>query len=272
MAKPLYAGPGWRRLRRELAARPVNLFLDYDGTLTPIVATPELARLPGRNRELLQALRDAPGCRVAIISGRALADLKGLVGLRGLVYSGNHGYELEGADLHLGRLVPPRTRALLRSLKRRLAPRLRGLRGVRLEDKGVTLSVHYRQARPQDLPRLREILEEVAGPSRERREIRITAGKKVFEIRPPVKWDKGKIVKRLLRSPAFSRRGALPVFIGDDVTDEDAFRALNSHGLTIAVGRRQPTQAEYFLRNTREVTGFLGRLLKLVRARGAARP
>lgn len=245
------------RVARWRAGR-LFLALDFDGTLAPIVPDPAAATLPAAARAALLQLAERPDTDLAVISGRALEDLRPRVAIPGLYYAGNHGLEIEGPgvqELHQeASSARPRIAACADSLRRDLA----GLKGAILEDKGLTLSVHYRQAPDQvTATRIREVvLRSCAG----RPGLRLTEGKLVMEVRPDVDWDKGRAVRFLLETLEAATPAAGPaLFIGDDRTDEDAFRALQQRGDGVIVSPAPPpdTAATAYLRSPAEVVAFL---------------
>lgn len=242
------------------------VFLDYDGTLVGIRKRPGLALLSPRRRSLLEALRRTAA--VVVVTGRSLAEARRLVGIPSLDRIGNHGFEIA----HGGRTwVHPAAdahRAALRSALRRIRARTRDLDGVLVEDKGLTAGVHYRLLDHPRIGRLRAIVLEEIG--RAEGSLKATFGKKVIEIRPDVDWDKGQGVLEYLR-----RLGPEPgrslLYIGDDRTDEDAFRALKGRATTILVGRGRRSAAEFSVRGVSQVWSLLEELAALRSAR-TARP
>jgi trehalose 6-phosphate phosphatase len=240
-------------LERKLAGRRPAWFLDYDGTLTPIVQRPEDARLSSSMREVLRRLaRRHP---VAIISGRDRPDVQGLVGLDELVYAGSHGFDIAGPGGL--RMEPEQAVACLPDLdaaQEKLRQQLADVTGARLERKRFALAVHYRQVAAAEVPAVEK---EVAAVSAEHPRLRRSGGKKVFELRPDVDWDKGKAVLWLLDALGLNDAGVVPFYLGDDLTDEDAFRALAGRGFGIVVDPPAETAADYHLRNVAEVEAFL---------------
>lgn len=242
------------------------LFLDYDGTLTPIVKTPDRAAIPAGTKRILRELSELSQCRVAIISGRMLRSVKRMAGLRGIIYAGNHGLEIEGPKIKFLSPVSSSYRALLIKIRDELHKKLSGIKGVLIEDKGLTLSLHYRLVNKKDIPRVETIFHETVIVYLVGNKIKFKSGKMVLEIRPPVNWDKGKVVLWLLARRQFKQgTNILPVYIGDDVTDEDAFKVLRNRGLTIFVGKPKESFAKYYLKNTRQVVQFLKNILRLKR-------
>lgn len=231
-----------------LAGRELFLCLDFDGTLAPIVEQPELATMPDNIRSLLTELKER--YPIAVISGRSLGDIRRRAGLPGLVYGGNHGAEMEnGAPGAGGRT----------SLEEFLAAAHQAfacLPGIQIEDKGLTASIHFRRVEPMFLG---EFLTSFQGIARKFAEkVRITEGRKVFEIRPHGAIGKGDAVEQLMEGVG---RGRLPLYVGDDTSDEDAFRAVRRAGISVAVGGSP--EADYYLRNQGEVQEFLALLARI---------
>jgi len=237
------------------------LFLDYDGTLTPIVAKPHLAKLTRSRRAFLKKISRNPEVILTVVSGRQLKDLKKLVGLSGIYYAGNHGFEMIGPKT---KTIHPKAKAaipVLRKIKAELIKRLKGIKGVLVEDKKLTLSLHYRLVKTPQVKKVSRIFKQIVKPYIKSKKIRITSGKKVFEVRPNVNWNKGQAVLWFLKKLAQGKK-ALPVYIGDDTTDEDAFKALKKRGLTIRVGKQKGSAAKYFIKNVDQVYKLL-RILAL---------
>jgi trehalose 6-phosphate synthase/phosphatase len=224
--------PVLRRLAPWLEQRPtLGLFVDYDGTLTPLVARPEDARLSDATRKVLDEARRTPSVDIVIVSGRSLADVKEIVGVPGITYVGNHGFEIEGPGINY---VYPGTERFLATLAG-AATDLRALdqEGAWVEHKGVTLTYHLR-AVPGPL---RERAQQHAERVLRKRRLRVVTGHDAVEGRPPVDWHKGHAVLYVLvrrhgvQWPARVRA----LYVGDDETDEDAFRSLSGIGRSICV-------------------------------------
>ncbi len=231
------------RIRR---APEVLLFLDFDGTLTPLRPRPEQVRLAPSARNLLRRLARQPRVALFIISGRTLADLKARVGLPNVRCLGLHGWQgLPGA-----RLDGP-SRTALAQLRRAVRREILVIPGLRLENKGEAFSLHFRGARREAIRQARRRLKRLLRPFE--RQLRVMEGKKIWEVLPRLNRGKGAAVKKLrARFP----RGSLTIYMGDDTTDEDAFRALPS-GITVRVGSFRRTRARWLARNPSEVIRFL---------------
>jgi trehalose 6-phosphate phosphatase len=244
------------------------LLTDFDGTLSPIVGRPQDAVLPDDTKQALEALARHDRVGVAVISGRALNDIKTKVGINGITYSGNHGLEVEGPWLKF--VYPPAeaVRPVIRQLYSTLSSVLVGFQGAFVEDKGITLTVHYRLLGEDKVDELKRVCEETVRRLRSKGKITTTEGKKVYEIRPGVLWEKRDAVILLMSGWTSSRgkSGSLAIFLGDDQTDEGGFEAVNTHGgISIFVGEDGgSTRALYFLRSPREVADFLERLRQMV--------
>lgn len=254
----------WDAIAPTWAGKNIILFFDYDGTLAPIAADPSLAVLSDENKDLLRSLLKVTRCHITVISGRALDDVKTMVGISGINYIGNHGLEIEGSYICFESLVSEQTMITFSQIKKRLTDQLQSVPGAFVEDKGLTLSVHYRQASPQEVPFIQKIVEQVCDPLVREEKIKKRLGKKVFEIKPPIEWDKGKAALWVLKRQQM-RTGVdsvVPIYIGDDATDEDAFAALKDKGVTVCVGNERLSHAQYFLSGPEDVTAFLRRLLE----------
>jgi alpha,alpha-trehalase len=259
--------PSALRSQGEIAARlgerRAALFLDYDGTLTPIVSRPEDARLAEEMREVLRLL--AGSCTVAVVSGRDRADVEPLVGLPGLVYAGSHGFDIRGpGGLQLEHEGGRECLAELESAERQLRARLERTPGALVERKRFAIANHYRNVAPADVPAFERAVREVhAGHPR----LRLSRGKKVLELRPDIAWDKGRAVLWLLEALGLQGPDVVPIYLGDDVTDEDAFRALVGRGVAVLVGHPEyASWASYRLEDTSEVLEFLRALANALRA------
>ena len=247
-------------LRRRLRDRPLALFLDFDGTLAPIVERPGDAALPERTRDLLATI--AKRRTVSLISGRDADDLRSRVGLEDLYYAGSHGLRVLGPDGWEDEHES--ARAFLPALDKaeaQLDDALEGEGRVEIERKRFAIAVHVRRASEQEKEFVTTVVARVADDSDGR--LRRSGGREVLEIRPEIDWDKGAAVSRLL-SELFDRKTAgepYPVYVGDDETDEDAFRALGTDGLAVVVrGREGETAAQCSLHDPDEVRVFLERV------------
>lgn len=245
-------------IEKQVLRSDILLFLDYDGTLTPIVDRPEKALIPPESRSILEQLARCPQCTVAVVSGRALKDVRRLVGVKGIVYAGNHGLELSGPRITFNKVTSTSYMKILGQIRKVLEKELERFPGAFLEDKGVVLTLHYRLLKPGALSALKTAFHEAAAPHIAKGQISIKRGKKVLEIKPDVSWDKGKVVLWLLARRKFvQEKNLLPIYLGDDITDEDAFQALKDRGLTVFVGTPRKSKAEYFLKSYAEVRAFL---------------
>ena len=247
----------WPQVRRQVnQAGHILLLLDYDGTLTPLAPRPELAVLAEDTRRAVSRLHRRERYTVGLVSGRGLADLMGMVDLPGLIYAGNHGLEITGPGLEFIHPAADEWRAELAGLVKALEDRLGGYEGALVEGKGLTLSVHYRLTPGELRPGLEADFMAAVAELRSAGRARVTRGKEVLEVRPAVDWDKGKAIARIAAEfPA----GTLPVFFGDDLTDEDGFAAVAElGGVSVLVGpARQPTRAAYRVDSPREVAETL---------------
>ncbi|MDJ0791613.1 MAG: trehalose-phosphatase [Acidimicrobiia bacterium] len=241
------------------------VFFDYDGVLSPIVSHPDLAVLSSDTRSVLADL--AGVVTVAVVSGRDVTDVRGKVDLPGIYYAGSHGFDIIGAS------GEPVTDERLDQFHQYLGPldlatatleeKLAGIDGALVERKKYAIAVHYRMVAEDDLPAIETAVNETAPlvPT-----LRVATGKKIYEFKPDFDWDKGRALQWLLTELGFSGPNVVPMYFGDDTTDEDAFRVIHKRGIGVVVGRDgAPSLAHYALEDTDEVTMFLRRLVEVHR-------
>jgi trehalose-phosphatase len=259
------------RLIDELEARRLVLFFDYDGTLTPIVRRPEDATLSDAMRSLLREL--ATHVTVGIVSGRDLDDVRSMVALDELYYAGSHGFDVRGpGELRMQHEEARDRLPELDAAEAELRDRLESVNGVRVERKGFAVAVHYREADEADVARVEAAVDDAI----DRHDgLRKKGGKKIFELQPDVPWDKGRAVRWLLEQLELTGPDVLPVYVGDDETDEDAFEILSGDGeghgdgVGIRVGSPdEPTRADYHLRDPHELERLARELLARLESAG----
>lgn len=248
----------WPLLAAGLQGQRLAVFLDYDGTLTPIVARPELAVLDGEMRRTLHRLADA--WPTYVISGRGLSDVRALVGIDSIWMAGSHGFDIApprgvSGGLQVAPEVEPEVHRAAAEVRRELG----SIPGAMVEDKRFSAAVHYRLVEPEQVPAVERAVD---GAVARHPALRKSHGKRVFQLQPAVDWHKGRALRWLLE--ATGQREAFPIYLGDDATDEDAFAVLTGRGLGILVAELpRPTAARYSLRSPFEVRLFLERLVSL---------
>lgn len=239
----------------------IFLFLDYDGTLTPIVKNPHQAHLEQSVKELLKELSRNKNIIVGIISGRMLSDIKKRVGLDNLLYSGNHGLEFyyKGKDMLAKGLSRQRYLKLLNPVKKELKKALGSVGGVVFEDKKIIFAVHYRKIAANKAAYVKAVFKKAVGPFLKDKKLKVSTGKRVLELRPNISCSKAEAV-RLFHSEFKKSKGEITIFIGDDLTDEDIFKILKKPDISIRVGKKLSSKAQYFLKNHKEVKKLLTHL------------
>ena len=227
------------RVVRGRGGRQLLLLLDFDGTLCDFAAEPQLVRLPTSAATALQALATAELVTLGFISGRRAVDLRRhLPPLPGAYVAGCHGLEIEAPDGTVLHAAYGPGAAAARDVAAAIAPELPRWPGTFVENKDLSIALHVRNASPADGARATARLRELAAAAVADGRLRVLDGAAVTELLPSVNADKGHALERI-RQDVVSRVGPVfTVFAGDDVTDEDAFRALGRGGLGIAVGTR----------------------------------
>ena len=257
----------WEVFRAMVRNAPRTIvFLDYDGTLTPIVDRPGLAKLDGEKQGVLRRLADL--YKVAVVSGRGLEDIRSLVGLEGIIYAGGHGLEVAGPnDISVSAEQGAEYERLVDKLEKELSPMAERHQGVIVERKRFSVAVHFRLASEEGVDAVNEAVQRSLS---EHEGLRKLEGKKVLELRPDIDWDKGRAVEWLLERLEVNTAEDLVIYVGDDRTDEDAFKALRGNGFSMLVRGSDPdlssdeggpgdeeTYADVALEDTDEVYAFL---------------
>jgi alpha,alpha-trehalase len=247
-------------IRKAAAKKEIAVFLDYDGTLTPIVDSPEQAVLSDPMRDRVIQLAEI--CTVAVISGRDLQDVREKVGIDHIFYAGSHGFDIAGprgreVEFQQGKDFLP----ALNEAQEKLNGKLEEIKGTLLERKKFSIAVHYRKVKEEEVGRVEEAVDEVLA---QHPRLRKSYGKKVYELQPKIDWHKGKALNWVLDALHLNKPDVLPVYIGDDTTDEDAFKAIKDRGIGIVVMKKpRPTEARYWLKDPEEVGKFLEALSSL---------
>lgn len=253
-------------LARRLAGKIPAIFLDYDGTLTPIVDRPEDALISSAMRETVREL--ALRCPVCVISGRDRSVVQELMGLNNLIVAGSHGFDIWSPDGgNLQREEGREHRELIEQVTGEIRAAVSDIAGALVEPKRASVAVHYRLVDTAERPRITAVVEGILSAHPDT--LRLTPGKMVYEIQPRLDWDKGKAVLYLLETLDLNQPEVVPLYLGDDYTDEHAFAALSGRGIGIFVGSAddpevcgRTTEAEYMLANPQEVEHFLASLAR----------
>ncbi|MFW5761327.1 MAG: trehalose-phosphatase [Cyclobacteriaceae bacterium] len=244
---------------KKLEKQQLALFLDYDGTLTPIVNKPEDAKI---SAEMRQAVYDLSTLiPVAVISGRDRKDVEKMVGLKNLIYSGSHGFDSKGPDFEYQHEAGVNCLPEFDAAEQELNSALSEIENAKVERKLFAIAIHYRNVKESEIAKVEEVTNNIYT----RYDcFKKAGGKKIIELKPDIDWHKGKALLWLLEKLDLKKPEILPVYIGDDVTDEDAFKALPEvDGLGILVGDHEmETKANYRLENVEQVKEFLHQLIK----------
>lgn len=256
-------------MRQEIEKADIlALFLDYDGTLVPFKDRPEEAVATDNICEVLRALVRDPKCTVAIVSGRTVEDLDRMLSVEGLSLAGLHGLEIRFSD-GSGFIweKSKEAEAAIKEIKRKTIRELGCERGLYIEDKRLTLALHYRLLPREKVKGVTERFVEIAEDYLSKNDLEIMRGVEVLEVRPRG-WHKGKALGEFFKRFLSGDRNILPLYVGDDLTDEDAFLYLKGWGITARVLRDpyERTAAKYCLQDTSEVLEFLSWIRGVIRA------
>lgn len=242
---------------RVLSSDKVALFLDFDGTLVPIQEDPSGCVLAEGIKVQLKSLADSGWCYVTILSGRSLPDIKDMVGIPNICYSGNHGLVISGNGMTYVHPKALTAKRFVDKATRMLNREIAGIEGAWIERKQFTASLHYRSVRKEDVGSVRKAFCAVAAAFSGDSTFAVLRGKKVLELVPDASWTKGSAALWILHN---LKGKYLPVYAGDDLTDETAFMALRNKGITIRVGKSRRTCADYYLKGHWEVPRLLERM------------
>lgn len=232
--------------------KPV-FFLDYDGTLTPIVSRPEDAKISDKMRETVKRLIDT--FSVTIVSGRCRDDVQSLLGIDGLVYAGSHGFDILGPNIKMINPDAQKMIPVIAEILEKLTAQVGDIPGAIIENKKFSMAVHYRLVDEEKyFEKIKKCCEEaIVGYDG----LRLMHGKKVFEILPALDWDKGKAVRFVVKALGFNWDDVAVVYIGDDTTDEDAYRMIRTRGIPIHVSELDKTSTADFKVHTPDEVGEL---------------
>jgi trehalose 6-phosphate phosphatase len=249
-----------------LAGRRPAVFLDYDGVLTPIVDRPDDALISDSMRDTVRAL--ALRCPVCVISGRDRATVQLLMGIDDLVVAGSHGFDiwspLGGAGTHD---AGSGFEGLMVDVADRLRAAVGSIAGAIVEQKRASVAVHYRLVAASSRAQIGAVIETLLAERPD--QLKVTPGKMVYDLQPKIDWDKGRALLYLLEALGLDSPDTVTVYLGDDITDEDAFRVVRGRGAGIIVGRvddpemvGRTTAAEFVLESPTEVQHFLTTLAR----------
>jgi len=236
------------------------IFLDYDGTCTPIVATPDLAVLSDDMRDAIQKLSSK--YKVAIVSGRATNDVRLKVKIDGLFYAGSHGFEIHYPD---GQIKindeAAKIRPIIDKVYAIILDKVKHIEGHLVEHVKYTITAHYRNVADADVSKVEQAVDVALA---QYPQLKKNSGKKVFELKPKLDWHKGKAVEWIYNIFLQENKDILPFYIGDDTTDEDAFRFLKDKGFGILVADPvRKSDGEFVIKDTNEVKKVLEFFIEL---------
>jgi trehalose-phosphatase len=245
--------------KKLLASKACLLMLDFDGTLSPVASSSRKAQIIKPIKTALEKLVLRKNIAIAVISGRSLSDVKSKVGVKGLVYGANHGLEWEIKGRRFLAKIPDVFQQNLPGFHKQLTSLCRRYKGSFLEHKGLTVALHYRRVAKELHKAFKDQAALILQPYAEAKILNTINGKKIIDIRPNANWTKGNLALHLVDLFKKNRTRPLVIYIGDDVTDEDAFKFLKKD-ITVRVGKKNKSAAQYFVNSTSQVSGFLSEI------------
>ena len=243
------------------AGRKIALFLDYDGTLVPIQKNPVRCILSDKIKNQLRLLSESNHCYLTILSGRSLSDIKKMVGIRKIYYGGNHGLDISGPDVRYTHPKALLAKSIISDVKHLLKKEIANIEGAWFEDKKFTMSLHFRSVSKKNIVFVKKVFYKVIAEFLDTKILTVIKGKKVLELIPDASWNKGSAVYLILQG---LKNKCLPIYIGDDQTDETAFKAIGKRGITIRIGKSKKTSASYYLKGYWEVSRMLQKINEFI--------
>jgi trehalose 6-phosphate phosphatase len=254
-----FENKGWKP---ECVHSGIFLFLDFDGTLAPMQNNPAQCILPPGIKSQLEEIASSGKACIVILSGRTVNDIKRRVQIRGIYYGGNHGLEISGPNLRYVHPDALQGRPIINKICRKIEKEVGDMEGALIEKKKFGFTLHYRMADKESKTSIKKIFYRIIAEGPGSQAFSVLRGKKVLELVPRIQWDKGKAALFLLEK---QKRDYLPIYVGDDLTDETAFQTLREVGLTIRIGKSKKSAAQYYLKGQREVLRFLKHIHDLMR-------
>jgi trehalose 6-phosphate phosphatase len=248
--------------------RAILLMCDFDGTLVPIQGDPGKCILLPEIRNQLEMIVHAGDSHVAILSGRSLSDIRKRVPIKDIYHAGSHGLEIAGPKIQYVHPEALVAKTIIDKIRRKVEKEIVHIEGILIEKKKFSFTLHYRMANKTDGVFVRKMLYKISSENTKKQGIAILIGKKVLELVSNVSWDKGKAALMIIKQLGET---CLPIYIGDDVTDETAFKALSESGVTIRVGFSKKTAAQYYIRDQREILRILRYINEMAKYRDAKR-
>ncbi|NQT28237.1 MAG: trehalose-phosphatase [Candidatus Omnitrophica bacterium] len=254
IVNPSYLASGKSHLFK---GKKIVFFLDYDGTLTPIVLRPELAVFSSQMQDTVKKLSQK--YTTAIVSGRMREDVEKLVNIPGLIYVGSHGFDIKGQGVLMVEPVAREIIPLVSKIIEKLKKELSNLKGLIIEEKKFSVAVHYRLVDQGEVSGIKALVGKII---QENKSLRLIEGKKVFEILPAIDWNKGKAVRWVIDALGINWEDFSIVYMGDDTTDEDAFRVVSTRGTSILVSEEtKASAADFVLSSPKQVKELFERVL-----------
>jgi trehalose-phosphatase len=245
----------------EWGSRSFFLFLDFDGTLVPIQNDPSKCVLSPKIKGQLEAIALPGKACIAILSGRTVTDIRDRVNIQDVYYGGNHGIEISGPRVNYTHPDALSGKHIIDRVCREIEQEIGNIEGAFIEKKKFGFTLHYRMAKKDDKALIQRAFHRITAENSDAQTVTVMRGKKVLELAPNVSWDKGIAALFILQE---LQRNYLPIYVGDDLTDEKAFEVLRERGLTVRIGKSKKSVAQYFLKGQWEVSRFLRHINSLI--------